>query len=290
MASMFPLPMMMTAGQTGDEGKWEGSTGSLRDLAKRSGFKTVALQFSETLNREQVKTLQDAGLFVIAWDEASRVTKAWFDDLDFDGWMPQVESFEQYDSARKSFQDGIGAGLANAIVTTYWGLYAVDAQGRPKDPLARDRWLALKTLGAQKCFVECYKADGFPHNNLDRMLNQGVVYGIPRADLFPVCGTWQSEMPSDYPGLENVGRNFGCYIGDPMTDAQWAAWGAVNPVKLVYYWRLRAGTAVMHEERAVTYPDKTTGYQLMLDWMEGNRDKIAAAKSTVFEYVRLPEH
>jgi hypothetical protein len=55
----------------------------------------------------------------------------------------------------------------------------------------------------------------------------------------------------------------------------------------VYYWRLVAGATVLHEERAITYPDKTTGFSKMMDWMRAHRDVVAAAKSVELARVQM---
>jgi hypothetical protein len=274
---------MYTAWGTAPGGQYENSWGVLRDACLAHGFKTVALQITQC-RREQVEDMQDKGLFVVGWDEAHRVTRASFDKLGFDGFMPQVETPGQFDATVSALRDGIGKDVPKAVVTTYWGLYD---EG---DPRNGRRWKILAGLGVEECHVECYASESPVWADLDRMLGQGEIYGIPREVLVPVCGVYRGELPPVYSGLSAQKRVFGCYIAEPMTEMQWKAWGGVNKVDQVYYWRLTAGASVLHEERAITYAPGDDGLGRMLDWMEKNKPIIRSAKAVDLDRVLDDPH
>lgn len=275
MLSPFPTPVMMTAWATAVGGQYENSYGVLRDKCKAGGFKTVALQISQC-RPQQVSDLRAAGLFVVGWDQPGRFTNQDF-DKGFDGFMPQVESPDQLVGALRYLEDGVAAGKPKAVITTYFGF---------DDGDGAQHWADLERQGVSACFVECYSSDGASHADLDRMRHQGVVYGIP-ADVFvPVCGVYRGELPPQYLGLNDVGREFGCYIAETMSDDQWKAWGSVNTAPAqVYYWRVVAGASLLHQERAVTYPDGTDGLGKTLEWMKGHKSLIRSARAV--EVVRV---
>jgi hypothetical protein len=60
------------------------------------------------------------------------------------------------------------------------------------------------------------------------MLWQGTRYGWREDELFAVMSTYRDERPSTYTGTDNIGRDFGLYLAEPMSNAQWAAFGALN--------------------------------------------------------------
>jgi hypothetical protein len=269
---------MMAAWGTAAGQQFENSYGVLRDKCKAGGFKTIALQISQC-RAQQVTDLHAAGLFVVGWDHPGRFTNTDFAERGFDGFMPQVESPDQLVGALRYLEEGVGADKPKAIITTFFGF---------DDGHGAEHWADLAGQGVSACFVECYASDGATHADLDRMQSQGVVYGIPAEAFVPVCGVYRGELPPQYAGIKDVGREFGCYIAETMSDDQWKAWGSVNQTTtptLVYYWRVVAGASLLHQERAVTYPDGTDGLGKTLEWMKGHKDLLRAAKAV--EVIRV---
>lgn len=279
-ASPFPLPLVFSAWGTGAGGEWQGSIGPLVERAKQVGAKTLAVQISKVLPR-QVADAKDLGMFVVGWDSVGPGWKARIDSLGLDGYMPQVEGPGQYAGALASLVEGCGAGLPLGVVTTYGGLDNPDGS----------LWDALARRGVTGCFVECYAADDpVIHADLDRMLAQGAVYGIPAGELRAVCGTYRGELPSAYSGLATRAKEIGLYPAEMTNAAQWAAWAQVMtsppaPVPTVAWWELRAGAALLHDEQAKTYGDGSTGLGRCVLWMQQNLAAIRAAKAVTLKRV-----
>lgn len=220
MTPPFPLPVLFTA--------WEwhngaGIAGKVIAAAKRGGFKTVAVELSEdtggdpssTLDVQDVQYLKDAGLFVVGWGAVASTDFRKLSELGLDGWLPQVEGPGQRDALITALHSGAPS-LPRALVTTYGGL---DTQA--------DVAALVKAWGGMPfTFVETYKADGPPHDDADRMLSQGVVYGFNAMSLVALVGTYRGEQPSEYSGLRasNYG---GIYLEENTNDAQLDAFAAL---------------------------------------------------------------
>jgi hypothetical protein len=271
MLAPFPTPIMFVAWGTAPGKEWEGGSigGGLIQKCLANKFPTVALQISQC-TKQHVDWCREKGLKIAGWDHPGRFTKADYDARGFDGFIPQVESPDQLVGTINYLRDGVASGKPKAIITTYFGF---------DDGHGGEHWHELEVLGVSAAYVECYASDAASHADLDQMLGQGVIYGIPANALVPVCGTYRGELPVTYKGIEKQGREFGCYIAETMSDDQWKAWGGVNIMPQVYYWRLLAGASILHEERAVTYTPGDDGLTRMLTWMGQHKDQIRYAKS-----------
>lgn len=300
MTSPFPLPMAFVAWGTAPGKDWEGGSigGGLFTPAKDAKVATIAFEIGQC-SSTHVRWAHESGFFVVLWGVAGAGLGAELDALSYtdlsgakrgpDGVMPQVEGPGQYDGALLGLTAIKGRPLPKAIVTTYGGLV------NEATPTDGKKYAALRALGVRGCYVESYASDAPGHEDLDRMLGQGVIYGIPEAELLAVCGVFRGEMPSAYKGLGKLGRNFSLYLAEAMTTAQWEAWGEVPPVPTptpipvptvkLAYWRLTAGASLLHEERAKTYPDASTGLGRMLLWMERNAAVIRNAKAVDLVHV-----
>jgi hypothetical protein len=289
--SPFPSPLIFVAWglMSGTPGDRFGDASALRDWAKSTGFKTVCLQTGQCTPAD-VKTLQDGGIFVVLWNVMDASIVQIVRDFKPNGIMPQIEGPGQYDSCVQALEALKAAGntLPLAVVTTYWGLY-----DPTNDTTIRSgsKWKKIASLGVKAAFVECYKADADSHANLDQMLGQGEIYGIPKDALISLCGTYRGEMPSAYAGLDKQGRIFGVYLAEPMTGDQWVAWGKVNPEQppppppppspKVGWWQVKVGTQVLFEQRAVTFSTSPldTGLTRCIDWLDSHLDTVRAAKT-----------
>jgi hypothetical protein len=207
MTPPFPLPVLFTAWTWSDGA---GIAGEVIRRAKLGAFKTVAVQLSAAgLDATDVGYMHDAGLMVVGWDPVGLGLTAEAEALPLDGWLPQVESPTQRDALLDCLRGGLAPKLPRALVTTYGGL----------DTLADVASLVRAWGSMPFTFVECYAADGYPHDDIDRMLHQGTVYGFDATALRALVGTYRGEFPKDYPGLEAANYG-GAYLEESMSDDQ----------------------------------------------------------------------
>jgi hypothetical protein len=241
----------------------------LVNRCKTYGVKSIAVEIG-FVTAADVKILNDAGIYTVAWNVVDSQSGPKLDELKVDGFMPQIEGPGQYDSCVAALEANVGVGKRKAVITTYAGL---------DDPTG-GKWKKLVGLGVEAAFIECYATDGSRHADLDVMLWQGTQYGMPADRVFAACGTYGGELPPAYKGLDKLNRNFGIYLDEPMSTAQWLAWGGVNVSTVqVYDWVLMAGVSELHREEAKTYSPGDTGLSRMIKWQEGNLDVIRRAGS-----------
>jgi hypothetical protein len=199
----------------------ESTSPSQARRAINAGFKSIAMQLGKATS-EAVKVARDAGLFVAVWGPVGGTPTL---PVGTQAFIGQVESPGQFNGAVAAFSGLRGTDVQLAVVTTYWGMYDVDS------PTDGSQWKTLAALGVSECHVECYKADGSPHDDINRMLGQGEVYGIPKSVLVPVVGTYAGEYPSDYAGLAERVPNYGIYIIEQTADAALEAFHKLPPAK-----------------------------------------------------------
>jgi len=203
-----------------------GNAGGLADLCVAQGIRTVAVQLGYLEDGQPATELQDAewirerGVNVMVWGVADASFAA--GELQRlgatqDEWLPQVEGTGQRDLVLDAAAHGL---RPTAIVTNYGGAGAED-----HGDVAR-----LRDAGVRAVLVECYNDAGIiePYTNLDRMLWQGTQYGWRESELVAAMGTYHGETPANYIGTDNVGRDFGLYLAEPTSPAQWQAFGALN--------------------------------------------------------------
>ena len=214
--SPFPLPLLFTSWTFHSDG---GS--ALGNIMHRVGLlraKSVAVDLDVVeLTRDHVAHLQSQGLFVVAWQDADASAAQKLANLKPNGWMPQIEGDGQRDALLLELSNGTGAALPKAVVTTYGGLDSVAKVG------------AVRAAGIDKFFIECYGGIGYPYSDINRMLGQGQVYGIPADHLFATVSTYMNETPATYTGLKERTPNIAYYLGEPMTDVQCDAFGSLTP-------------------------------------------------------------
>ena len=236
MNKSLPLPLVFTAwGFRHGAAVWQSAQG-LADLCKATGVRTVAVQLGGDLYaihrrfrvprtgqswtlRSEADILRAAGLHVAVWGvanpgaAASELTRLGASDRD---WLPQIEGPEQRDLVLDASARGL---RAPSIVTNYAA--AGDTPGEA------DR---LRAAGVEAVFVECYNDAGpiEPYIDLPRMLWQGTAYGWKVDEVLPTLGTYHGELPAVYIGEEDIGREFGIYLAEPMTATQWQAYGELN--------------------------------------------------------------
>jgi hypothetical protein len=82
---------------------------------------------------------------------------------------------------------------------------------------------------------------------------------------------------------------FNWCAGDNTSERQFSfrvGASAIPPPALLWYWRLSAGSVLLHSERAVTYADGSTGLGKMLTWEQTHRDVIRVAGRVLLAHVQ----
>ena len=239
MSAPFPLPMVFAAWGFRNGAAAYGNAGGLGDLCKAQGIKTVAVQLGNKeyaihkrfhqrkpkdgqpwTTRQDAEWLRERGIRVVVWGVATgafALSELQRLGCTEDDWVPQIEGPSQADYVLDASAHGL---RAPAIVTNYSG--AGDTPGEADE---------LRRAGVRTLLVECYNDAGIiePYTDLARMLWQGQMYGWGSDELVPTMGTYHGETPADYSGTAEIGRNFGLYLAEPMSAAQWEAFGALNP-------------------------------------------------------------
>jgi hypothetical protein len=229
--SPWPLPLLFTSWGFRNGGVCWSNAAGLRSLCIEHGIRTVAVQTGKLPNRPDVdqttradvdKLREGGQLRVVVWgienpDAARRELERL--GVPSDDWMPQIEGPGQADLVYAQANAGL---KVRGIVTNYAS--AGDGSGQAG---------RLHALGVRGVFVECYTdagpQPGSPHYDVERMLNQGVIYGWPREALVCTFGAYRGETPAAYKGAGGIGRQFGVYLAEPMARDQWEAFGKFNP-------------------------------------------------------------
>lgn len=134
--------------------------------------------------------------------------------------------------------------------------------------------------------VDYWVACGVPRERVNVTIELAVESGTEKA--IKIDGAGWDKLLAD----AGCKRNFSCYMVQHMTKADIAGLAAraklpvAPPAPKAWYWdvKAKAGT-LLHSERAVTYPDGSTGYGKTCDWLRANRDSAAAAGGVSVERV-----
>jgi hypothetical protein len=211
-SSPFPLPLGFTSwafNKPGGVPVDRNAVDTVANAAKRLGARSVAVQIGEGVTVGDVRALQARGLFVVGWGVCSSSTKRELEELDVDGFMPQIEGLGQYDHCVEALRAGAGARGPLALVTDYGGLGS------------RERCDVLRELGLRTVFVEAYADEGASHANLPHYLDElARPYGYDAGDLVPLVGTYRDEGPAAYPHFERYAPEYAVYLLEPMSPAR----------------------------------------------------------------------
>ena len=212
MTSPFPLPLAFTSwafNKTDGVPVDHYAAYNMVKAAKRMGAKSIAVQISEGITKDEVAALRTKGLFVVGWCECDSDTAYTVQQLGLDGFMPQIEGAGQYDAAVRTLRTLTGL-LPVAVVSDYGGLDT------------KTRCDVLRSYGARTLFVEAYADAGPTHADLPHYVTElAANYGYDADHAVPVMGTYRNEHPTAYAGVDNyAGPSFAVYLLEPMTDSQ----------------------------------------------------------------------
>ncbi len=195
-----------------------------------AGVKTVGLQIAggEPLFNDTAPTrIRRYGMKVALWGTAHPRDAELIAMTRADGYMPQVETPNEYDLAITNFEAGVGAGISRSVFTTLYGFNTFVR--RPPTDLFPEGQLTTAEYERMRphCthgMIECYVQDGGAHFPLSRMMWSATAQkGFDWAT--PAIGLWNETDMNVYFGgpdeLAAYGRQFGVYLSEGMTPANW---------------------------------------------------------------------
>jgi hypothetical protein len=217
--SPFPLPLAFTSwafNKTNGQPVDRDAVYNVSKAADRMAALSVAVQITEGITSYEVAGLRENGFRVVAWCLCDERTESLLVQLGpFDGFMPQIEGYGQYDATVAALKAGVGHSLPKSIVSDWGGLDSKESCD------------VLRSLGCETVFVEAYADSGASHADLPHyVVELAAARGYTADQAIPTLGTYRNEYPTAYAGVDAyAGGGFSVYLLEPMTDGQLDAWG-----------------------------------------------------------------
>lgn len=207
------------------------------EIMREAGVRTVGLQIAggePLFNDTAPVRIRRYGMEVALWGTAHPRDAEIIAMTRADGYMPQVETPGEYDSAIANYEAGVGQGISRSVFTTLYGFNSWVR--RPPTDLYPDGQLTTTEYERLRPFcthamVESYVQDGGAHFPLSKMMwsalsQRGFDYATP------AIGLWNETDMGVYLGgpdeLAAYGRQIGVYLSEGMTPANWVALKALG--------------------------------------------------------------
>jgi hypothetical protein len=218
----LPYPIMYTSWGWQVDSDWRDTNAGIQRCVE-AGINTIALQGGQ-FNGAQAERCRAAGLKVAVWGSPSSEDANYLTLAGAEGYIPQIESTDEYNRCVVNLTQGVGRGLSIAMVTTLSGLdtYTSRNVGTPQEHPTTVQTGVLATLGCTHAQIECYLGDMSPGNIEQLMFTatrwRGLYYTAP------VIGLGGNQAVGEYqPPIDAYGRRFGVYLGEPMRAIDWQA-------------------------------------------------------------------
>lgn len=234
----LPFPMMTTAwGPLGDSQYRDNNEAWER--MRLAGVGAVGLQIAggqPLFNPDAPGRIRAQGRKVFLWgvadprdDEIIALTRA-------DGYMPQVETPDEYNAAIRNFEAGYGTGISRSVYTTLYGFNHYVHRtptdlSPPEGELTTSEYERMRPH-CTHAMVECYIQDGGAHFPIINMIFATIQHGFDYYN--PVIGLWREtpiaayRPPQDPNTLDSFGRQIGVYLSEGMTPGNWVELGAIG--------------------------------------------------------------
>lgn len=227
----LPGPLMLTAWAWTNDSAWRDTDDGLRRCAD-AGVRTIALQvmngqplFAPSVPdrcREYVE-------HVVIWGHAHPNDGVVLQNAKASGYLPQIETAQEYLWAEESLSLGNGAGLSLSTVTTLAGFYTWSSRpdGQGGQDTTTVEYERLEDLGCTHAWVECYDWDVRPMAPANQMFQAGQVgfyHANPVIGLADRAGVFVSSYQ---PAIDRYGRQLGVYLAEPMRAIDWQAVGGL---------------------------------------------------------------
>lgn len=222
----LPFPAMTTAWGWFSDSDYRDNDNALKRM-RDAGVKTVLLQIGQ-YEPDVPARCRAFGFKVALWgtpqtgdQEAISLSRA-------DGYMPQVETPDEYRRALANFQAGYGQGISRSVFTTLYGFNNLTrrppTQLHPEGELTTEEYEAMREYCTHG-LIECYIQDGGAHFPIKNMMFAAMQRGFDYYN--PAIGLWNeasiaSYRPPDDPNtLNSFGRQIGVYLSEGMTPVNW---------------------------------------------------------------------
>lgn len=232
-----PFPLMTTAWGPLSDSQYRDNDQAYKRM-RDNGVRTVAFQVeggNPLFNMTAIQRARALGLKIVIWGvahpndaEVLAVTQA-------DGYMPQVETPDEYKRAIANFQAGIGQGMSRSVYTTLYGFNTFTR--RPPNELYPQGQLTTVEYEEMRPYcthglVECYIQDGGAHFPIIKMMFQaqqvGFDYVNPAIGLYHETPISAYRPSTDPETLNSYGKQIGVYLSEGMTPGNWIEFAAIG--------------------------------------------------------------
>jgi hypothetical protein len=218
----LPYPIMYISWGPMVDSLWRDNDEGFRRCVE-AGIKTIAFQGGQ-FAPIHVHRARNLGLRIAVWGSPGGSDADYLSMADAEGYIPQIESTDEYNHCVHNLTAGVGKGLSIAMVTTLAGLYTYTSRniGTPQEHPTTVETEVLAELGCTHAQIECYLGDMSPGNVEQLMFTadkwRGLYYSLP------IIGLGGNQDVSSYqPTIDAYGRRFGVYLGEPMRPVDWQA-------------------------------------------------------------------
>lgn len=226
----LPFPFMTTAWGPLSDSRYRDNDQAYQQM-RQAGVKTVAFQVEggqPLFTQQAVSYARGCGLKVALWGVADPADAEVIAMTHADGYMPQVETPDEYTKAITNFEAGVGADISRSVYTTLYGFNTFVR--RPPTDLHPDGKLTTAEYERMRphCthgLIECYIQDGGAHFPIVNMMFGADQHGF---DYFnPSIGLWNETTiaayrpASDPSSLDGFGKQIGVFLSEGMTPGNW---------------------------------------------------------------------
>lgn len=226
----LPFPFMTTAWGPLSDSQYRDNDQAYQRM-RTAGVRTVGFQVSggEALfNLTAVQRARALGLKVVLWGVAHPRDNEVLALTQADGYMPQVETPDEYSLAMANFQAGYGQGLSRSVFTTLYGFNTFVRRPPtdlyPQGELTTAEYEAMRPY-CTHALVECYIQDGGAHFPIINMMfaagQRGFDYFNPAVGLYHETPLSAYRPTTDPDTLDSYGKQVGVYLSEGMTPGNW---------------------------------------------------------------------
>lgn len=227
----LPFPFMTTAWGPLSDSQYRDNDEAYQRM-REAGIKTVGFQVAggePLFEMTAVQRARGQGLKIALWGVADPGDAEIIALTRADGYMPQVETPDEYAKAMANFRAGYGQGISRSVFTTLYGFNNYTRR-EPNDQYP-DGQITTQEYEAMRPYcthglVECYVQDGGAHfppiNMIFAAIQRGFDYHNLAIGLYHETPLSAYRPAIDPDTLDSLGRQIGFYLSEGMTPQNWA--------------------------------------------------------------------